>query len=176
MDEARALAISLLDDDGRKEIARRIFTFACRVEPMMATIPEATAVGSIGSFMRGLEIFLRTDDSKPLAEIIHATVSLRRLGGFDWTAIVSMSHCYLPVIRKVFLRRIPDPMHALKAYDVVESVVVPFIARMLRELLRVPMGPGGPAAGADVGFGLMGVTEEMPDRPAFEFISVEEVA
>jgi hypothetical protein len=165
---SRALAIALLETH-RHDIARGIFRFACRVEPMVATIPEPTSVGSITGFIRGLEVFLRSGDASLLSEIVKATVSLRRLGGFDWTAVVAMSHCYLPVIRKAFLRHAPDRDAALRAYDDVESAVVPFIAMMLRELLRSP-GPAEVAAGFDA----IARTEETPERPAFELVSVDD--
>jgi hypothetical protein len=164
---ARVLAIAL--ETHRQDIARGIFRFACRVEPMVATIPEPTSVGSIATFIRGLESYLRSGDATLFREIVASTVTLRRLGGFDWTAIVAISHCYLPVIRKAFLRHAPDPAQGLKAYDDVESVVIPFIAMMLRALLRSPT----PAESA-TGFDAVARTEETPERPAFELVSLDD--
>jgi len=163
---SRALAVVLLETR-RQDIARGIFRFACRVEPMVATIPEPTSVGSIASFIRGLAAFLRTGDPSLLSEIVTATVMLRRLAGFDWTAVVAMSHCYLPVIRKVFLpcagpRRRPRRLRRRRERR------HPFIAMMLRELLRSPAPGSVPGAGFDA----VARTEENPERPAFELVSV----
>ncbi|MDP2345006.1 MAG: hypothetical protein Q8O67_28935 [Deltaproteobacteria bacterium] len=164
MDTNLALALQLLDEDRRKEIARGVFRLARRLEPALESIPEATAEGSIASFARGLELYLRTGDVAALVDIVRATVVLRRLGGFGTPILLAMSHAYLPIIRKVFLRHAPDIARGLAAYDVVESAVLPLIVRLLQEAGRHEDDP----------FSSVAKTEERPEQPAFEIVSVDD--
>jgi hypothetical protein len=176
MDSTLTLAVRLLNDDGRREIARGVFRLGCRLAPAVASIPAATAEGSIATFMLALANYLKSGDSEPLVETVRSTASLRRLGGFDLPFLLVMSHAYLPVIRKVFLRQAQDVHSGLRAYDLVESAVLPVIATLLRELAS-ETGPGHGFDEDEVDdspFGRMPKTEEQPERPAFELISIEE--
>ena len=61
-------------------------------------------------------------------------VKLRQHGGFGVGDFAVKSHAYLPVIRKVFLRAKQPASDAMRAYDLVESAMLPLIALLLTEL------------------------------------------
>lgn len=158
------LALQLLDAEHRKEIGRGVFRLASRLEPSLASIPASTGEGSIANFIRAVEVYLRTGDAASLFDIVHSTVALRRLGGFGTPVIQAVSHAYLPIIRKVFLRHAPDVTRGLAAYDVVESAVLPLIVRLLQEVTAQE----GVDSFANV------KTEETPETPPFELVSVDQ--
>lgn len=132
MDDSRALAIRLLSDN-RERIARGVRRLGARLEPRFESIPAEVSEASIAGFLRDLEHFLRSGDAEPLASTVRATVRLRRHVGFTPAHFAVFSHAYLPVIRRVFLQAAELPLPALRAFDDVENVVLPVLARLLAD-------------------------------------------
>jgi hypothetical protein len=130
MTPERRRAVELLAKH-RTLIARGVYTLGSRLDPVVKTVPINVAEASVGNILRALESYLLTNDPEPLMETIRTTAQLRHLTGYKMQQLMAMSHCYLPVIRKVFQK---NGDAELAAFDVVESVGLPFIIRMLDEL------------------------------------------
>lgn len=175
MDEARALAIRLLSEN-RARIARGIRRLGSRLEPKFDSIPAEASEASIAGFLRDLEHFLKTNDAEPLASTVRATVRLRRHVGFTPSDFAVFSHAYLPVIRRVFIQAAEQPLPALRAFDDVENVVLPVLARLLADFALAGLidpeaegedtQPSGyvPSTGKNVNpFAYLSVEEELTD-------------
>ncbi|MCC7110755.1 MAG: hypothetical protein IT382_15790 [Deltaproteobacteria bacterium] len=175
MDDARQLAIRLLSEN-RTRIARGIRRLGARLEPKFENIPAEVSEASIAGFLRDLEHFLRSNDAGPLASTVRATVRLRRVVGFTAADFAVFSHAYLPVIRRVFVQAAELPLPALRAFDDVENVLLPVMARLLADFalagLVDPEAEGddtapslaAPSTGKNVNpFAYLSVDEELTD-------------
>lgn len=129
----RTLAVTLLAER-RTEIAQAIVRLARRLEPRWGTVPQSVAEASATTQLRAVEKFLRTGDASELLSTVRELVKLRQHGGFGVGDFAIKSHAYLPVIRRVFLRVKHPTSDAMRAYDVVESAMLPLIALLLTEL------------------------------------------
>lgn len=129
----RALAVMLLAER-RTEIAQAIVRLARRLEPRWTTVPQSVAEASAATQVRAVEKFLSTGDASELLSTVRQLVKLRQHGGFGVGDFAIKSHAYLPVIRKVFLRAKLPAGDGMRAYDIVESAMLPLIALLLTEL------------------------------------------
>jgi len=137
IDKDRALAITLLAEY-RKEIAESIVKFTRRLEPRWTSVPAQVAEKSAANQLRAVEDFLRTSDSNALLETIRDLVRLRKHVGFAVGDFAVKSHAYLPIIRKTFLKSNRLSSEVMRSDDVVESAMLPLIARILQELANAP--------------------------------------
>lgn len=133
MDADRTTAVTLLAER-RTEIAQAIVRLARRLEPRWSNVPQAVAEASAATQLRTVEKFLRTGDASELLSTVRQLMTLRQHSGFGVGDFAVKSHAYLPVIRKVFLRVKHPTADAMRAYDVVESAMLPLIALLLTEL------------------------------------------
>lgn len=164
MDDATALAIRLLSEN-RPRIARGVRRLGARLEPRFESIPSEVSEASIAGFLRDLEQLLATGDPEPLASTARATIRLRKHVGFTAAHFAVYSHAYLPVIRKIFLQAGGLPLPALRAYDEVENVVLPFMARILTDFPLMDDAPEEENADTQP-------ARAAPGRSANPFISV----
>jgi hypothetical protein len=137
LDKDRALAVALLAEH-RQHIAQSIVRFTRRLEPRWTAVPTSVAEASAAAQLRSVEEFLKTDDPEPLLTVIRDAARLRRHVGFEVGDFAVKSHAYLPVIRKVFMSTNRLPSESLRAYEVVESAMLPLMARLLKELAAAP--------------------------------------
>ena len=136
----RALAVALLADN-RTSIAQAIVRLARRLEPRWGNVPGSVAEKSAENQLKAVERFLKTDDPTAILELVADLVRLRRHTGFGVGDFAVKSHAYLPVLRKVFMRSKHPLEESLRAYDVVESAMLPLVARILQEALaEAPRG------------------------------------
>lgn len=133
LDHDRTVAVTLLAER-RTEIAAAIVRLARRLEPRWQSVPLPVAEASAAMQLRAVERFLRTGNADDLLGTVRELVKLRQHGGFGVGDFAVKSHAYLPVIRKVFLRVKKPHEEALRAYDVVESAMLPLIALLLTEM------------------------------------------
>jgi hypothetical protein len=136
-DRDRSLALTLLAEH-RARIAAAVVRFARRLEPKWTAVPETVAMASATNQIKAIEQFLRSDDGEVLLSTVRDLVRLRKHTGFGVGDFAVKSHAYLPVIRRVFLQSNRAQSDSLRAYDVVESAMLPMIARLLQELAAEP--------------------------------------
>jgi hypothetical protein len=137
LEKDRALAVQLLSEN-RTQIAQAIVRLTRRLEPRWTSVPQQVAEASAAAQLRAVEHFLKTNDSGQLMTTIMDAAKLRRHVGFEVGDFAVKSHAYLPVIRKIFLQQNRLPSETMRAYEIVESTMLPLIARILKELTSVP--------------------------------------
>jgi hypothetical protein len=122
-------AIKLLDAHGER-IADMIVRQARELGPTMKAVDMDTGRHSIAGMMRSLSQVLGSAPVDTLLSVVETLVQLRMAVGVKPEDMLSSSYVYLPVIRWVFVEESDDPLDGLYAYEEVEAVVVPLLAKV----------------------------------------------
>lgn len=123
----------------RDLIAREISSLIERVAPAFRDVDLTARRQSVAAHLEAFTQLLSGASKSQLMSHVEQTVRLRALAGVSPEAIFAASHCYLPVIRRVFVQQSRDPLEGLRAYEVVEAVALPLITRfgfVLRDVIE----------------------------------------
>ena len=128
------LAIKLLSEN-REPIARGVHKLVSKLHPRWAAIdPDAFAKNG-SAIIHAVEVFLTTGNEEGIFTVAREILRIRRMSGFDVADFLVVMHCYLPVIRKAFIARSPTLSEGVKAYDEVESVMLPLVTRIVAAVI-----------------------------------------
>ena len=125
------LAVSLLRSHV-EDISSASMALARRLRPTYQRVPDESLLASVRGTLLGVASFIENGDDAPIIRLVEGFIAARRESGFDVHDFAVMSHCYLPPVRQVFVTRAATPVEGLAAYDVVESVSLPLIERLLQ--------------------------------------------
>jgi hypothetical protein len=131
MNPQTQLAARLIAQHGpllSRAVARQIR----QVVPRYRLVDDTALERNIGTLMRGIQRLLDTDDDSGLISLVKDTAQMRTMAGFDGADMVMAGMCFLTVIRRALLERVQPLQEALRTYDAVEAVAIPFFGRLSR--------------------------------------------
>ena len=136
-----------------------------RVDDVALKKSVESLLGGVGPLMDG-----RPEVFEPLVDSV---AQLRRTTGFELSDFILAALCFLPVLRKFFCSRGGDLRAGLERYAALESVVVPFVGRVITLFLDADQDATNPDGIDTVTFMSM-LTEPSLDM-AFAPISIVDV-
>jgi hypothetical protein len=130
------LAIRLLHDN-RIEIGRGVHRVLVKLNTRWGQIDvDAFAKNAEGLFA-AVEVYLAGGGADVFLRLARDLMRVRKLGGFSGSDFNVAMHAYMPVVRKAFFARAPSLRQGLAAYDIVESVLLALITRLVEASARV---------------------------------------
>jgi len=132
---ARAHAIRLLERH-QNEIARAIVRQTTRVAPRTAVSDEETRIRTVENILGAAGDLVGGQSPKRFFGLVADLMTLRSAGGWLPSDFVAASHCYLPVIRRVFVRK--DPVNGMEAYNILEEYTLMLIIRLAESMVPAP--------------------------------------
>ena len=125
------LAISLIRAHADTS-AKASMTLVRGLRAAYTRVPDDDLLKSVKGTLLAVADYIEKNDDKPLVAFVEAIIGERKQSGLEPLDFALMSHCYLPPLRQVFLQNAPTPADGNAAFDVVESIALPLMERLLR--------------------------------------------
>lgn len=100
------------------------------VVPRYRDMDDLPLERNISLLLRGVVQLLEKSDERWLVSVVRDVAQLRALGGFTTSDFLMAGLCFLPVIRSLLVRKVAPAEEALRLYDEVEAVAIPFLGRI----------------------------------------------
>ncbi len=126
-----ALAISLLREHADSS-ARASVALIRTLRKSYDRIPDADLHKSVKGTLLAVADYLEKSDDKPVIALVEGIILSRKESGLEPLDFAVMSHCYMPPLRHHFTQHAPSVADGLAAFDIVESISLPLMERLLR--------------------------------------------
>jgi hypothetical protein len=134
-----ALAITLIREHADSS-ARASVVLIRSLRKSYDRVPDADLHESVKGTLLAVADYLEKKDDAVVIDLVEAIIASRKDGGLEALDFAVMSHCYMPPLRHHFAQHAPNLADALAAFDVVESIALPLMERLLSVAVKPVRG------------------------------------